>query len=295
MSLAAFHSLELQVRRRVSGLMYGDNEGIRLGPGSVAEEVVRYQPGDDVRRIDWNVTARSMDSYVWRPRADHELETWVLLDETPSMAFGTDVTEKGDLAAQVAGAIGLLTDGPGNRMGIARLTVDGMAYSRPLASRKAARRAVVTPDRPARDGVAEVDLTTGLDELSRRARRPGLRIVVSDLLGADGTIERPFAWERALRRMAVRNQVVVVEIIDPRDLSLPDVGHLVLVDPESGRQREISTSDRRTRAAFDSAAQQFRIDTTDAVRAAGCQHVVLRTDQDWLLGLARFVQRWNRS
>lgn len=295
MTLTAFGDLELRVRRRVSGLIYGDNEGVRLGPGSVAEEIVRYQPGDDVRRIDWNVTARSMEPHVWRPRADHELETWVLLDETPSMAFGTDITEKGDLAAQVAGAIGLLTDGPGNRMGVARLTVDGMAYLRPLASRKAARRAVVTSDQPARDGVAEVDLTTAIDELSRRARRPGLRIIVSDLLGADGAIDRHFAWERALRRMAVRNQVVVVEIIDPRDLSLPDVGHLVLVDPESGRQREISTSDRRTRHAFDSAARRFRSDTTAAVRSTGCQHVVLRTDQDWLLELARFVQRWNRS
>jgi uncharacterized protein (DUF58 family) len=95
--------------------------------------------------------------------------------------------------------------------------------------------------------------------------------------------------------MAVRNQVVVVEIVDPRDLTLPDVGHLVLVDPESGRQREVSTTDRRLREQFGRAAARFRSDTADAVRAAGCRHVVLHTDQDWMLALARSVRKWNRS
>ncbi len=94
MSLAAFRRLELQVRRRVAGLGHGDNESLRLGQGSVAEEIVRYQPGDDVRWIDWNVSARSMDPHVWRPRADHELETWVLVDETPSMAFGSGLARR---------------------------------------------------------------------------------------------------------------------------------------------------------------------------------------------------------
>ncbi len=180
-------------------------------------------------------------------------------------------------------------------MGVARLTAGGMVHTRPLASRKAAQRAVVSPDRPSRDGVAEVSLADAIDHLSHSARRPGLRVVVSDLLDVDGRVDRPFPWESSVRRMAVRNQVVVVEIVDPRDLTLPDVGDLVLVDPESGRQREVSTSDRRVRDRFDRAAVRFRTDTTDAVRAAGCRHVVLRTDEDWLLTLARSVRRWNRS
>ncbi|HEU5241343.1 MAG TPA: DUF58 domain-containing protein, partial [Ornithinibacter sp.] len=94
----AFQALDLLVRRRLDGLLQGDHAGMRLGAGTEPEEVVRYRPGeDDVRRIDWNVTARSLEPHVWRPRADHELESWVLLDETPSMAFGTTHLEKGDL------------------------------------------------------------------------------------------------------------------------------------------------------------------------------------------------------
>ena len=91
-----FRTLDLGVRRRIDSLVAGDHEGMRLGVGSEREEVVRYQPGDDVRRIDWNITARSTDMHVWRPRADNQLDTWVLLDVTPSMAFGTVNGEKRD-------------------------------------------------------------------------------------------------------------------------------------------------------------------------------------------------------
>jgi uncharacterized protein (DUF58 family) len=295
MSLTAFRTLELQVRRRVSGLLSGDHEGLRLGPGSVAEEVTRYQPGDDVRWIDWNVTARSQEPHVWRPRADHELETWVLLDETPSMAFGSAATEKGELATLVASAVGLLTDTPGNRLGVARQSTAGMAYTRPTASRRAAQRLLRTPTAAPRNGVADLDLAEAVSDLSRKARHPGLRVVVSDFLSPDGETGRPFAWERPLRRMSRTHEVIVVEVVDPRDLSIPEVGHLVLVDPESGRQRELWTSDRVLRARYQEAAATFRADVATAVRAAGCGHVVLHTDTDWLLDLARFVHRWNRS
>ena len=116
----AFAALDLTVRKRLAGLLNGDHEGLRLGSGSDADEVVRYRPGeDDVRRIDWNVTARSAETHVWRTRAQHEVETWVLVDETASMDFGTVEVEKGELAAWVTGAVGLLSDGPGNRMGVA--------------------------------------------------------------------------------------------------------------------------------------------------------------------------------
>ncbi|MCW2866600.1 MAG: hypothetical protein JWR20_788, partial [Marmoricola sp.] len=115
----AFAALELTVSRRLPGVLHGGHEGTRLGPGSEPDEVVAYRPGeDDVRRIDWNVTARSTQPHVWRTRAEHELETWVLLDETASMDFGTVEVEKGELAAWVTGAVALLAVGPGNRIGV---------------------------------------------------------------------------------------------------------------------------------------------------------------------------------
>ncbi|MGA8845739.1 MAG: DUF58 domain-containing protein, partial [Nocardioides sp.] len=108
---AVFAALDLAVRRRLPGRMHGDQHGLRLGAGSDPEEVVRYRPGeDDVRRIDWNVTARSAGvPHVWRLRAQHELETWVLVDDTPSMAFGTVALEKRDIATGVCAAVALLT------------------------------------------------------------------------------------------------------------------------------------------------------------------------------------------
>ena len=139
----AFAALDLTVRKRLAGLLHGDHEGLRLGSGSDPDEVVRYRPGeDDVRRIDWNVTARSAETHVWRTRAQHEVETWVLVDETASMDFGTVEVEKGDLATWVTGAVGLLSEGPGNRMGVAHLRGDGVAWSSPLPPRRAAVRAM---------------------------------------------------------------------------------------------------------------------------------------------------------
>lgn len=291
-SLTAFRGLDLTVRRRLDGLLQGDHSGVRLGPGSDAEELARYTPGHDVRRIDWKVTARAREPHLWLTRAEHELDTWLLLDQTPSMAFGTAATEKADLASTVAGAVGLLTDAPGNRLGLAVLGTDGLTWVRPLAGRVAAHRALRMPA-GARDGAPALDLAQAITVLGHRHRRSGLRVVVSDLLDPTGQIECPFAWERPLRRLAARHDVIVVEVLDPRELELPPVGHLVLVDPESGRQREIST-DLRVRTAYAEAATAFRSATAQAVRAAGAAHVLLRTDRDWVGDLARFVRARRR-
>jgi uncharacterized protein (DUF58 family) len=291
-SLSSFRGLDLTVRRRLDGLLQGDHAGMRLGPGTEPEELARYQPGHDVRRIDWNVTARAREPHLWLTQAEHELDTWLLLDQTPSMAFGTAAAEKAELATTVAGAVGLLTDAPGNRLGLAVLGTDGMTWARPLAGRVAAHRALRMPP-GARDGVATLDLADALTLLGRRHRRSGLRVVVSDLLDPSGEIERPFLWESPLRRLAARHDVVVVEVLDPRELELPPVGQLVLVDPESGRQREIST-DLRVRTTFAEAATAFRAATAQAVRAAGAGHVLLRTDTDWVSDLARFVRARRR-
>jgi uncharacterized protein (DUF58 family) len=292
-ALSRFRSLDLTVQRRLDGLLHGDHAGLRLGPGSEAEELARYQPGHDVRRIDWNVTARAREPHVWLTRAEHELDTWLLIDQTPSMAFGTAAAEKSDLAATVGGAVGLLTDAPGNRLGVVTLTAAGVTWSRPLAGRVAAHRVLRAPS-PPRDGAAPLGLAEALTALGRRHRRPGLRIVVSDLLDPAGEIRRPFDWEAPLRRLGARHDVIVAEVLDPRELELPPVGQLVLVDPESGRQRDVATGDLRVRTAYAEAAAAHREATAAAVRAAGADHLRLRTDRDWVGELARFVRARRR-
>jgi uncharacterized protein (DUF58 family) len=291
-----WRALDLTVRGRIEGLIPGDHEGSQLGLGTEREEVVRYQPGDDVRRIDWNISARSTDLHVWRPRADTQLDTWVLLDTTPSMAFGTVADEKRELAAKIVAAVGLLTDAPGNRLGIATFGVDGVRWHRPDRSRMAAHRItreLSTDDR--RTGSGGPSLATAIDAFGRRRDRRGLRIIVSDFLDADGDIDPPFDWYRPLRRLAARNDVIVVEVVDPREMSLPDVGSVLLVDPESGRQRHVWTSDRTLRRRYEDAAAAYRASVAAAVRASGAEHLPVSTGRDWVRDLARFIQARRRT
>lgn len=282
--------LDLRVQRRLDGLLHGEHRGLRLGPGSETEELARYQPGHDVRRIDWKVTARAREPHVWLTRAEHELDTWLLLDRTASMAFGTVDGEKGELAAGVAAAVGLLTDAPGNRLGIAALGQDGLTWQRPRPGRIAAHAGLRSLPAGERDGTAPTGLAEALSALGARHKRPGLRIVISDFLDPTGVHVRPFDWEQPLRRLGARHDVIVVEVVDPRELELPAVGQLVLVDPESGRQREVFTGDRRVRAAYADAAATHRRQVAEAVAAARAAHLQLRTDQDWMPALAHFVR-----
>jgi uncharacterized protein (DUF58 family) len=289
--LAMFRSIELRVHRYLSGQASGDQLGVRLGPGSEAEEVVRYRPGeDDVRRIDWNVTARSQEPHVWRSRAEHELDTWIVVDDTPSMHFGTAAAEKRDVALQAASAVALMTDRPGNRVGVARLTDDKMAWISGLPPRVCAAQLLRGATEPPALGTGTgPSLADGIEQVDRRHRRPGLRVVVSDFVEPDGAIERPFPWEASLRRLARRHEVLVVEVVDPRELTLVDVGPVVMVDPETGHRCEVWTSLASVRDSYARGAAHHREQVAEAVRAAGVAHLVLRTDQDWLRQLAGHV------
>ena len=289
-SPGVFRRLDVEVRRRLEGPLAGEHRGLRLGPGSDAEELARYQPGDDVRRIDWNVTARALQPQVWRTRAEYALDTWVLLDQTASMAFGTAAAEKGEVSAQLTAAIALLIDGPANRVGVASFGAAGLTWTRPVAGRVAAPRVLRRAAGESRTGLPPVGLAAALDALVRRHRRPGLRVVVSDLLDPTGRHERPFDWEPPLRRLAARHDVVVLEVLDPRELDLPDVGHLVLLDPETGRRRDVFTGDPRMRARYAAAAAAQRSAVAAAARSCGAAHVRLRTDGDWVADLARAVR-----
>jgi uncharacterized protein (DUF58 family) len=278
--------LELSVTRRLDGLLQGDHRGLTPGHGSEPGDIRAYQPGDDVRRIDWNVTARLRDPHVRDTIADRELETWMLVDASASLAFGTAVCEKRDLALAAVAATGFLTARTGNRVGAMTIGPDGASTPVPARSGRVHLQAVLRRvlDALQDPGEGRTDLTTGLRRLTAVAHRRGLVVVVSDFLD-------PGPWAPALRTLALRHDVLCVEVVDPVELALPDVGMLVLHDTSSNAEIEVATGDRRFRERYAAAAAEQRAAIAGRIRGSGADHLQLRTDRDWLLDLARFVSR----
>lgn len=290
-SLDVIRRLELTVTRRLDGLLHGDYRGLVPGHGSEPGETRQYQPGDDVRRIDWNVTARFQSPHVRETIADRELETWLLVDLSASLEFGTADRTKRDQALAAASAVGFLTARGGNRIG-AIIAAGGTApVTVPARGGRDHLRAVLHRINSVSvpDGSGGTDLPAALDRLSRTAKRRGLAVVISDWLDGDPAAPHP-TWEMALRRVAVRHETLCVEVLDPRELELPDVGVIDFVDPESGRRREVQTGDPKLRARYAAAAAERRTRLEATFRAAGADHLALRTDRDWMADLVAFVQ-----
>ncbi|WP_157248080.1 DUF58 domain-containing protein [Nonomuraea typhae] len=286
----ALRRLELTITRRLDGLLQGEHLGLLPGPGSELAEARPYQAGDDVRRIDWNVTARTAEPHVRDVVADRELELWVLLDASASMDFGTAAMEKRDLALAAAAALGFLTQRTGNRIGAHLLHGSGVQVlpartGRPHLMALLQRMFALPRTRP---GAKVPGLGAAADQLGRTLVRRGLAVVVSDFL------DPPQTWEPALRRLAVRHQVLAAEVLDPRELALPDVGLLTLVDPETGRRGEYATASARLRRRYAEAAAAQRAAIEAALRRARASHLRLRTDGDWVRDLVEHVLRRRR-
>ena len=280
--------LALSVSRRLDGLLAGDHARRALGPGSEPAEARAYAVGDDARRIDWAVTARTGQTHVRTTSADRELETTLLVDLSPSMAFGTRRSEKRDLAVAVATALVHLTGQHGDRVGALVLGAGAPRQVPPRSGRDAglalAHVLATTPRAAQGPGVPLADALT---RLARPPRRRGLVVVLSDLLEPGAADGEP-TWARPLRLLAQRSDVVVCQVQDPREDELPDVGSLALVDPETGRLLEVRTT-RALRQRYAAAAEARGDRHRAAVRAAGAGHVLLRTDRDWLPDLARHL------
>lgn len=282
-SQAVLRRLELRVTRKLDGLLQGDYRGLIPGHGTELGEAREYQAGDDVRRIDWNVTARAIDPHVRESIADRELETWLCVDQSASLDFGTASMEKRDLALTAAAAVGFLTARVGNRLG-AVLVEPGRVVEVPARQGRTHLMSVLArlQHAPRAEAGADADLAAGIRRLLSPAHRRGLAVVISDLLAPPG-------WADELARVSVRHDVLVIEVVDPRELELPDVGTLALVDPETGRLREVNTRSAKLRARYAEAARAQREEHAVAVRRAGADHLVLRTDRDWLFDIVRFV------
>ena len=285
---ALLRKVNLTVRRRIDGLLAGDHRSWAFGDGAELAQVRPYVPGDDVRLIDWNVTARTGEPHVRVHVAERALETWLLLDTSASMTFGTADRRKWDVAEGVSLAVGHFAVRRGNRLALATfgdrdpVTAPARQGNRGLVALLLALRR-----EPDLEPAGPTSLGTALGRLGGLARRRAVIVVVSDFRG-------PRDWRSRLLQLASRHHVVAIEIRDPREQELPDVGDLWLVDPESGRQLRVDTRSSKLRERFGAVAAAEREELTRELRSLGVSHLSLSTSGDWLKRLVAFVQTEGR-
>jgi uncharacterized protein (DUF58 family) len=266
-------------------MLTGDYLAVAAGPGSERSGARPYGPGDDARRMDWNLTARSLLPHVRTTDADREMETWVVADRSASLDFGTADCEKRDLVLAAAAAFGFLTARHGNRLGV--LIAGGDSLTRvPARSGRfplmAALSALFDTPRAQHQPGPGADLAGALVRLGRSKHQRGQVVVVSDFLD-------PSDWRQAIARLALRHQVVAVHVTDPREFHLPAVGILGVIDPETGQRLHVQTNSVALRTRFETAAADRYQQIRGSLVRAGAEHLQLSTDRDWLIDFARFV------
>jgi uncharacterized protein (DUF58 family) len=277
-------ALELSIGRRVDGLLAGDHRSNLLGRGSELAQVRPYVPGDDVRLIDWNVTARTREAHIRVQLAERVLVTWVVLDRTLSMRFGTADRRKADVALGVTLALGHAASIRGNRVGLVSFGSGPPAPLPPTQGRAGLVGLLLAlGDEDTGDGAAP-ELASALTLLGAVARQRSLVSIVSDFRG-------PRDWRPQLVDLAARHDVLAIEIRDPREDQLVDVGEVWFADPETGARLRVDTGDASLRARFAEAAVRERRDVADELAAARASHVVLSTGGDWLRELASHLGR----
>jgi uncharacterized protein (DUF58 family) len=276
-------ALQLDVGRRLGSMLAGDFRSTRHGPGTELAQVRPYIPGDDVRLIEWNVTARMGEPHVRVLLAERVLVTWLVLDTSPSMEFGTGERRKADVAAGVALGLGHIATRRGNRLGIVTFGDADPTTMPPTQGRHGLLGLLGALGRePEQTTVGATSLGAGLTRVGAIARQRGIVAVVSDFRG-------PLDWRTPLLRVLDRHDVLAIEIRDPREQELPDVGEIWLVDPETGRQVRVDTRSATLRERFASAAAEERSGVARVLSALGVPHVVLSTSGDWLRPFAAFL------
>jgi uncharacterized protein (DUF58 family) len=279
----ALRALQLDVGRRLHGLLAGDYRSSHYGDGVELAQVRPYVPGDDVRRIEWNVTARTGEPHVRVHLAERVLVTWLLLDTSPSMQFGTGERRKADVADGVAIAVGHVATRRGNRLGVLTFGDRKPVTLPPHQGRAGLLGLLAALQRePEQEQVGPTSLGHALSRTAAIARQRGLVVVASDFRG-------PLDWRKPLLEVMSRHEVLAVEIRDPREQELPDVGDLWLVDPETGRQIRVDTRSSSLRARFADAAAEERSGVARVLSALAVPHAVLSTSGDWLRAFATFL------
>lgn len=278
--------LQWTVLRPLAVALGGEERALLRTTGLELSELREYQPGDDVRHIDWNVSARADRPFVRLSQAERALDVWLLLDTSASLDWGTARCLKRDHARTFALAAAYLLARRGNRVGALLFGAQPGQAMAPAAGRTHLLRLLAWIQAPPSAPQARRD-ATDLAAALQRARlyipRRSLVLVVSDFLAADG-------WQEELRRLTARHEVVAVRVGDPREAQLPDIGIVTFEDPETEAQLTLDTSDRRLRERFQRAAQAQAARIAAALTACGVDQLVLSTDEEVVPALVAFLR-----
>ncbi len=279
-------ALDVAITRKLAHTLPGDRRAAGVGLGVELAQLRPYVVGDDVRHIDPAATARTGGQpHVRLHVPDRAMTTWIVLDVSPSMAFGTAQRLKADVAEGIALVFGRLGIRRAGSVGLIMYGAGGAGGTRVLPPR-GSKPGLVALRRALADGVAPdgrhepAAFADALQRTGRLARQSGLVVVVSDFRDQRG-------WERPLGSLRMRHSVIGVEIVDPRELEVPAVGHLALIDPETGARVEVDTSSARLRERFAELERERRETIAGELRRLRVHHVSLSTDADWLLELGR--------
>ncbi len=276
--LARIRRIEIQARRLVANRFLGEYHSVFRGRGIEFSEVRQYEPGDDVRAIDWNVTARMGAPYIKKYVEERELTVLLAVDVSASAAFTTTAATKRELAAEVAATLAFSAAANGDRVGLLAFTDRVEEYLPPRNDRRHVLRIIreLLYLQPASRGTS---IAAALAYLARVQKRRAVIFLLSDFF--DG------GYETQLRAAALRHEVVALTLNDPREETLPPAGLLDLEDTETGARVTVDTSDRRVREAYARRAAEARAGRRRAFAAAGVEEIALRTDQPYVAPLLR--------
>lgn len=280
---ALLKRLDWHVVRRLDGLLQGDYRSLFTGHGFDLAEVREYQAEDDVRYMDWNVTARMGEPFVRQYIEDREITAWLLLDLSPSVQFGTANVRKSDLVIDFAGVIARLLTRHGNKVGAVLFSSAVDEVVPPRGGQVQTLRILhqlVRPDR--QDATGVTDLPAVLDRAAETLRRRSLVFIVSDFIATGD-------WEAPLGRLAQRHEVLAVWLSDPREEVIPPIGWLVLEDAETGQQVYVDTSDAGFQQRFAALVAERKRQIGRTFARHGIDVLRLSTDGDLVREFARFA------
>lgn len=265
--------------------MQGDYRGLFHGHGLDFADLREYQPEDDIRYIDWNVTARMDTPYVRQFIEDREITGWFLVDLSPSMDFGAENHLKRSVLVDFVTTLARLLTRQGNRVGAISY---GGQVGRTLPPRGGRLQVLRLTDdllkEPALPRAPFTDLGRLLDAGLRTIKRRALIFIVSDFISAPG-------WEDRLRLLSRRHEVLAIRLWDPRETELPDVGPIIMEDAETGEQLYVDTRDKAFRQRFQAVARQREATLTTTFKRAGVDTLALSTEDDMVRAIARFAAR----
>ncbi|AKF07198.1 DUF58 domain-containing protein [Sandaracinus amylolyticus] len=275
-------TIEIRTSRLANEQLAGGYHSVFKGRGMAFSEVRQYQPGDDVRFIDWNVSARMNEVYVKVFSEEREMTVMLLVDLSESERFGSVARPKVETVAEVAALLAFSAIKNNDRVGLILFTDRVERYVPPKKGKGHVMR-VVTEILNAKPKGKGTDLRVALDLLGGVQRRRAVAFLVSDLIAKD--------WERSLRIASARHDLIPVQVVDPREEELPDVGWALVEDLESGELLEVDTSDPAVRRAYASRVAKERAIREQLFGRLGVDHVTVRTDRPYVPALAELFRR----